>query len=497
MKTIATLILALFCIAAYGQNPPNTVNLGTTANDGTGDPIRTIFQELQENDDAAFDSLYNHLLDLLNNDSRIEADSLLTEANTTRGEADSARIDITEDMLQDSGVVRNVFYAPDYGATGDDDTNDDGIAIQAAIDAAAAEDYEGVVYIPSGLYQISTGMTLKSGVSIIMTDYTNIWPKATFTGTIFDSDGSNLRNVLIQGGRLVGPNAGAAANSNLWQGIRLYSTSTDGTYRNKIIGVDFQNADTCIILQTGDPGWVDSNTISDITSVGQRVGVVISGQGEKKGNGNTLSNIHIFAAAITTKGMYINGDRNVISGLDFMDFGLVGPANQKSIAFGPNAKWNTIIGGNLSWDEDSSYQFQLNNRANLIISEGLIHNSTRVDHVRLTYDSPTDTLIFLEGNYMIEKVRVVVSEAFNDSGTDTIKVNNQYTAGFLVDNEPCSETGLYTFDNEYSIPSTGYTSLSYFYADYHGENGDATEGIMDVYLYWTPLITGPGGTYRE
>jgi hypothetical protein len=57
-KALFFFLLALTSVA-YCQNPPETVNVGTSPNSGNGDNRRDAFIKLNTNDAAIFDSLYH------------------------------------------------------------------------------------------------------------------------------------------------------------------------------------------------------------------------------------------------------------------------------------------------------------------------------------------------------------------------------------------------------------------------------------------------------
>lgn len=59
--------------------------------------------------------------------------------------------------------MREVYSVTDFGAVGNDSTNDT-TAIQAAIDAAPTDG--GVVYFPAGIYKITSKLTLKRGITL-------------------------------------------------------------------------------------------------------------------------------------------------------------------------------------------------------------------------------------------------------------------------------------------------------------------------------------------
>jgi hypothetical protein len=121
--------------------PLQTINIGTSANDGTGDPLRTAFDKVNDN------------------------------------------------FLAVSGAVFNV-KDPVYGAVGDGVT-DDGPAIQLALTAANAAG-GGKVYLPAGTYR-------KTKTSPQLTMYSN----TTLCGDVdcsilyFDDDIVNTRRDLL------------------------------------------------------------------------------------------------------------------------------------------------------------------------------------------------------------------------------------------------------------------------------------------------------------
>ena len=110
------------------------------------------------------------------------------------------RVSIIESYPNDPDIPGLIVYnVKDYGAKGDDST-DDTAAIQAAIDQAAAGDHR-TVFIPAGTYRISSSIVLDSHVSLLgETTYTTILKATTAITMIKIERGENL----VQNLRLIG-----------------------------------------------------------------------------------------------------------------------------------------------------------------------------------------------------------------------------------------------------------------------------------------------------
>lgn len=88
-----------------------TVNIGTTANDGTGDPLRTAFTKLNQN----FDEVYgnNFVTQEMLNDDTIGADELKVTGNGTAGQLLSSDGDGTMTWVDVASGGYSVVYASD------------------------------------------------------------------------------------------------------------------------------------------------------------------------------------------------------------------------------------------------------------------------------------------------------------------------------------------------------------------------------------------------
>lgn len=122
------LLMLLLSLSAYAQQTREPVNVGATANDGTGDPLRAAYQKLNTNDFKLWRTVYTN-----------------TPINVK-----------------------------DFGAVGDGVT-DDAAAIQSALNSITAK---GVVRIPYGVYKVNSPLTLNVSKVRIVGDNA----KLDFTG---------------------------------------------------------------------------------------------------------------------------------------------------------------------------------------------------------------------------------------------------------------------------------------------------------------------------
>lgn len=122
------------------------VNVGASANDHTGDPLRTAFIKQNDNWTLAQNSLNNIY-------SETQTRTLVNDS------LNQLRADATE--LSDWIGVFNVL---NYGATGDGTTDD----TQAIKDAITAAPSYSVIYFPAGVYKITSTVTFNHGYTTVM-----------------------------------------------------------------------------------------------------------------------------------------------------------------------------------------------------------------------------------------------------------------------------------------------------------------------------------------
>lgn len=196
VQRVSVLILSIFfCLSGYAQRPTNVV-VGTTANDGTGDPLRLSFQKLNYYDNWA----YTNFVSLSNTVAGLSLGSAVTKMDTNNGVSygqtlvspiTNASLTASRVLILDSAKRQtNATFGPDdvrtrttlptifatdaaYGAVGDysgDMTlagsgTDNRTLIQAALNAARTvgsggfgsmvSGYSAVVKLPAGRYYIA------------------------------------------------------------------------------------------------------------------------------------------------------------------------------------------------------------------------------------------------------------------------------------------------------------------------------------------------------
>ncbi len=255
MKKILIFLLISLGVAVYAQ--PETVNVGSSPDDGTGDPLRTAMQKLNTNDVAAFDSLAVQRID--------------SEANRVTGSDNSDSIGVHDPKIQ-----TNI-------ATGSANTTNTG-----ANNQSIGELNESVsTLLDGGIWEITDG-----GDSIKLTIGSSYVKTAVDRAVIAD----NIVPTILSG------NIGQQGNDQLFilfsenmngdsipththgvSGISIYNTDGDGEV---LINGTYLSNDTCIItldssIVSGDVIYIDhikptankfqdlaGNNLSSFTNVG-------------------------------------------------------------------------------------------------------------------------------------------------------------------------------------------------------------------------------------
>lgn len=245
----------------------STIGIGASANDGTGDPIRTAFTKSNNNFSELF-SVWSQTV----NAGAVQFTGT-TEQKITLAIANAVSLGLTRVFLPDTFVPYNpalvtfnstvmlireggnpeAYDAKAYGAYGDGLT-DDTAAIQAAIEAANPT--HSKVHIPAGTYKTLTSLTLYVGTHLegeTLSAYSEgfgLLPSATtlsFVPTVANSDcfvissahGSgggfrfhiSLENLFVRGNGATNSRYGLNLNSV------IYSTFINLTFENFKTGV--------------------------------------------------------------------------------------------------------------------------------------------------------------------------------------------------------------------------------------------------------------------
>jgi hypothetical protein len=144
MKTLITLFFLSLGAAIYAQ--PETVNVGSSPNDGTGDAVRTAFQKVNTNDAAAFDSIDARRAATVLNEAAIASlvDSVSWMGDTLRahntrllaigtggGSLDSTYLVIQTDSLKTFDGDSAVAVADLYNVINDTTSIGDVVALKA------------------------------------------------------------------------------------------------------------------------------------------------------------------------------------------------------------------------------------------------------------------------------------------------------------------------------------------------------------------------------
>jgi hypothetical protein len=183
-----------------------TINLGTVPNDGTGDPLRTAMDKVNDN----FTELYG-------------GGGTFTPAGTGA----VAR------TIQ--AKLREHVFVEDFGAVGDNVANDR-LAIQAAITAAAAAG-GGVVHFQAKTYAVSGG----TFYALSIADMSNV--------TLFGA-GRELTKIRSANGSNVAPISLARANNITIRGITLDGNS-DAQSQTGIHGIRCEDVDRLLLDDFG------------------------------------------------------------------------------------------------------------------------------------------------------------------------------------------------------------------------------------------------------
>lgn len=156
-----------------------------------------------------------------------------------------------------------------YGMVGNDST-DNTAALTAAIAAAiASTSAQGTVYIPSGIYRISSQITITGGTVRIVGDGQSTVIKSMHDGVAF----------YVNNGRLVAENLtfSSGASTNLASvGVRIENTVTSWS-RTRFLGVKFDSYWRCISMRQSIFTKMLDCHFTNFVDAGVHVGTVATG----------------------------------------------------------------------------------------------------------------------------------------------------------------------------------------------------------------------------
>lgn len=290
--------------------PQQTINVGTSANDGTGDTLRAGGQKINANFTELYAADVTHSADIATLDGRVDT----AEVDINAAEADIATLETTVagivvdlgtlptdvDTLQEQLAVRG-HNVVDYGAIGDETANDTG-AFLAAIAAAKAAGGMGVVDVPGGrTYIIQETLTFTNGTRLRGVGADNDSgsaspPRLRWEGPttdpmiVFDGEAAaNLNNCSIE-------------NINLWGGANapeshvVFTASGAGTGKTDtgcyLRNVSFFNCTShSVIFEDGSTNFFFDNCRWDVCGTSAAYGVYWPGDG---------GNLHLHFTGATT-----------------------------------------------------------------------------------------------------------------------------------------------------------------------------------------------------
>jgi len=323
-----------------------TIDIGTVANDGTGNPLRTAMDKVNDN----FNELYR------------------TNVDPSSG----------------------VFHILDYGIVSGYNNNAQ-ITIQQAIDDAyafgnSAWGMGGTVIIPPGLWHLTGPIALKDFVNVQCHKNAYFLVKTANTERVWCVSSGTLRTAQVSGGYYKGDTSNYIC-------VDLHSVDTNSfisgcTFSNMYI----TNASAGIRLKTSVGGWMNNNKFENIIIDNPVVAIDISTSdlaGGRGVNGNFFTNVSVQCGPT----IQCVVDNITGWGNQFINFGIwdfeeeADYSTDKTFRFVSGSKHNIVIGYGL--DASSLYN---DGNDNLIISYGKILGAIS-NETLLIWEDWTDTAL--------------------------------------------------------------------------------------------------------
>lgn len=307
-----------------------------------------------------------------------------------------------------SGLVFNV-KDPEFGAVGDG-TTDDAASIQSAINSAWTTG-GGIVFLPAGIYNVDSGLSGRTGVSLI----------GTGSSTTISSGGTGFAVLLISD--LVGFHASdfeidgnqpASASDGINIDIGDTSTGTITTQGVTLERIRVVDADVFgIRIQPGTGAIVEDVTLRNVTITEGCSTTALGVLGRSvAGSDSTTRNVfvdNLSIISVNKEGVSINGWTSANAGnvVDSIFFNGMKLFEVNGFGWSPNEGCTNVYLDNFDIDSSGSANIQVEEVTNCAITNGAVRNGT-VDGIRIVSTQATGGVAT---NVKIDNV-----EAFNNGG---------------------------------------------------------------------------------
>jgi len=490
MKKLLYLLL-FFPLGLFGQT--QIIGVGASANDGTGDPLRTAMQKINLNTLAIQDSFGNIYRE-------VQTRNVIHDSIQARIDAALELSDYIDDALYDQTRIFNIL---DYGAT-EGGTVEDATAIQAAINAAVAYDVTGftgaTVYIPAGYWYITKPDTLRSNITILCEEGAEFEFPNAYSGAMCVNDSTEaLVHAWVKGGRFICP-------TRTYTYAKLYSSQ----WANYILDVHFENswieaANIGFDIQTFGTGWINGNVFDNLfiwgaqsSAIKTRQNVVGSGI-----NGNLFSNVQIQSIVGSDFSVdSLSGDYNMFSNLMIWD----DDQNDYGFIISNDAQFNTIIASGIS---AAKFDDVASDHRNFVMNSGSIISGIEIFEAdNDTTNLGNDNFLMTSGKLLYPKQVVIHASTVPDS-LDRLIASHNGAAGTTA--APAGDVAIKLKSYApypYSYKSANYSARllsrnvavnnygSYLYLQTHGtaDSENYVTGLtLDQYGGISYLLTNSGG----
>ena len=264
-----------------------TINIGTTANDGTGDPLRTAFDKVNSN----FTELYNDDAGDVNSiiaGDGISVDTATGNVTVTNTITNNNQLTNGAGYVDGSGTTNRLPKFTDADTIGNSTITDTGtkIGVNNANPTYSLDVYRNeatnILRLQNNTFSSWFGSDA-SGFSI----ETNLFKPIVFkpsgvTAMTLDSSGNvTVNNNLSIGGTLIDSNSSSGTSGQI---LSSTGTGTDWVSLSEISGVDGTGTANYI------PKWTDGDTIGNsvIYDDGTNVGIGTTSTSSFASNGNQL-----------------------------------------------------------------------------------------------------------------------------------------------------------------------------------------------------------------